>query len=119
MAGGFTAVACHAQHPAGERHRAVTRFILEEAGRRAGPGLPRGGHLHGLAGANLSEYGDQKAAGAVAFSDDGRPVMNAMLMRRALEYARTFDLPLISHDEDLDLRGDGVMHEGRVSLELG
>ena len=70
-------------------------------------------------GQTLSEYGDQKAAGAVAFSDDGHPVMNPMLMRRALEYARTFDVPLIAHEEDLDLRANGVMHEGRVSLELG
>ena len=73
----------------------------------------------GSLGEPLSEYGDQKEAGAVAVSDDGRPVMNSMLMRRALEYARTFDLPVISHDEDLELRANGVMHEGRVSLELG
>ena len=73
----------------------------------------------GSLGQTLSEYGDQKAAGAVAFSDDGHPVMNPMLMRRALEYARTFDVPLIAHEEDLDLRANGVMHEGRVSLELG
>ncbi len=73
----------------------------------------------GSLGQSLSEYGDQKEAGAVAVSDDGRPVMDSMLMRRALEYARTFDLPVISHAEDLELRGDGVMHEGRVSLRLG
>ena len=60
----------------------------------------------GSNGEQLSEYGDQKEAGAVAVSDDGRPVLNSMLMRRALEYARTFNLPVISHAEDLELRGE-------------
>jgi dihydroorotase len=67
----------------------------------------------------LSEYGELKETGCVAVSDDGWPVMNALLMRRALEYARTFDMLVISHAEDLDLRGEGVMHEGKVSVRLG
>lgn len=118
--GGFTAVACMPNtHPVNDT-ASVTRFILDQA-RAAGLArvYPVGAISMGSLGQNLSEYGDQKEAGAVALSDDGRPVMNAMLMRRALEYARTFDLPVIAHSEDLELRGDGVMHEGRVSLELG
>ncbi len=118
--GGFTAVACMPNTRPVNDNAAITRFILEQA-KAAGQArvYPVGAISMGSAGQTLSEYGDQKAAGAMAFSDDGRPVMNPMLMRRALEYARTFDLPLIAHEEDLDLRGDGVMHEGRISLELG
>jgi dihydroorotase len=119
-AGGFTAVACMPNTKPVNDNASVTRFILDQA-RAAGFArvYPVGAVSMGSAGKNLSEFGDQKAAGAVSFSDDGRPVVSSMLMRRALEYARTFDLPLISHCEDLELRGSGVMHEGRVSLELG
>jgi dihydroorotase len=118
--GGFTAVAAMPNTNPVNDNTAVTRFILEAA-KTAGLArvYPVGAISMGSLGKNLSEYGDQKQAGAVAFSDDGRPVMNPTLMRRALEYAKTFDLPLIVHCEDLDLRGYGVMHEGRVSLELG
>jgi len=120
VAGGFTAVAAMPNTKPVNDNAAITRFILEQA-RAADLArvYPVGAISMGSAGQTLSEYGDQKEAGAVAFSDDGHPVMNPMLMRRALEYARTFDLPLIAHEEDLDLRGDGVMHEGRISLELG
>jgi dihydroorotase len=118
--GGFTAVAAMPNTKPVNDNAAVTRFILEAA--QAG-GLARvypvGAISMGSLGQNLSEYGGQKEAGAVAFSDDGHPVMNPMLMRRALEYARTFEVPLIAHEEDLDLRASGVIHEGRVSLELG
>ncbi len=120
VAGGFTAVAAMPNTRPVNDNTTITRFILEAAG---AAGLARvypvGAISKGSLGQTLSEYGDQKAAGAVAFSDDGHPVMNPMLMRRALEYARTFNVPLIVHEEDLDLRADGVMHEGRVSLELG
>ncbi|MCK9377558.1 MAG: dihydroorotase [Syntrophobacterales bacterium] len=120
VAGGFTAVAAMPNTRPVNDNAAITRFILEQA-MIAGLArvYPVGAISMGSLGQTLSEYGDQKEAGAVAFSDDGRPVMNPMLMRRALEYARTFALPLIAHEEDLDLRGDGVMHEGRISLELG
>jgi len=98
----------------------VSRYIREQA---AAAGLARvypvAAISMGSRGESLSEFGDQKEAGAVAVSDDGKPVMSSMLMRRALEYARTFDLPVISHSEDLQLRGQGVMHEGLVSLTLG
>jgi dihydroorotase len=120
VAGGFTAVAAMPNTRPVNDNAAVTRFILEAA-QAAGLArvYPVGAISMGSLGQTLSEYGDQKAAGAVAFSDDGHPVMNPMLMRRALEYARTFNVPLIVHEEDLDLRASGVMHEGRVSLELG
>jgi dihydroorotase len=118
--GGFTAVACMPNTQPVNDNASISRFILDQA-RAANLARvhPVAAISMGSLGEQLSEYGDQKAAGAVAVSDDGKPVMNAMLMRRALEYARTFGLPVISHAEDLELRGEGVMHEGRVSLELG
>ena len=118
--GGFTAVAAMPNTKPVNDNAAVTRLILDLA-RHAGNArvYPVGAVSVGSLGQALSEYGDLKAAGAVALSDDGHPVSSSLLMRRALEYARTFDLLLISHSEDLDLRADGVMHEGRVSLELG
>ncbi len=118
--GGFTAVAAMPNTRPVNDTAAVTRFILDQA-KAAGLArvYPVGAISLGSKGRNLSEYGDLKAAGVVALSDDGQPVMNPMLMRRALEYARTFGLPIISHCEDLDLRGEGVMHEGKVSLKLG
>jgi dihydroorotase len=120
VAGGFTAVAAMPNTYPVNDNTSVTRFILEAA-KAAGLArvYPVGAISMGSLGQTLSEYGDQKEAGVVALSDDGRPVMNPLLMRRALEYARTFNLPLIVHEEDLDLGGNGVMHEGRVSLELG
>jgi dihydroorotase len=120
VVGGFTAVAAMPNTRPVNDNAAVTRFILETA-KVAGLArvYPVGAISMNSAGQTLSEYGDQKEAGVVAFSDDGHPVMNPMLMRRALEYARTFDVPIIAHEEDLDLKANGVMHEGRVSLELG
>jgi dihydroorotase len=118
--GGFTAVACMPNTKPVNDNASVTRFILEQAKAAALARVyPVAAISMGSLGEALSEYGDQREAGAVAVSDDGWPVMNSMLMRRALEYARTFGLPVISHAEDLELRGEGVMHEGRVSLELG
>lgn len=118
--GGFTAVAAMPNTRPVNDNATITRFILDQA-RHAGHArvYPVGAISVGSQGMALSEYADLKAAGAVALSDDGRPVMSALLMRRALEYARTFALPIISHCEDLHLRGDGMVHEGLVSLELG
>lgn len=118
--GGFTGVACMPNTKPVNDNAAVTRLILDQA-KAAGHArvYPVGAVSVGSLGHALSEYGDLKAAGVVAVTDDGRPVSNSMLMRRALEYARTFDLPVISHCEDLDLVADGVMHEGEVSLQLG
>jgi len=118
--GGFTAVACMPNTRPVNDQAAVTRFILEEAARHGSARVwPVGALTLGLQGEALCEYGELKAAGCVALSDDGRPVMKSLVMRRALEYARTFDLPVISHAEDLELRADGVMHEGEVAHRLG
>lgn len=119
-AGGFTAVACMPNTKPVNDCAAVTEFIL---GRAKAEGacrvFPVGAISKGLKGEGLSEFGELKSAGAVAVSDDGRPVMNSLLMRRALEYSRIFDLLVISHAEDLNLAGGGVMNEGAVSALLG
>lgn len=119
-AGGFTAIACMPNTIPVNDSATVTRFILEKAAQAKGPRVyPVAAISQGSRGEVLAEYGELKAAGAVALSDDGRPVSNSQLMRRALEYAHTFDLPIISHSEDLALTGNGVMHEGIVSLQMG
>ncbi len=119
-AGGFTSVACMPNtHPVNDC-AAVTQFILEKARDEGSCRVfPVGAISKGLEGTNISEYGELRTAGAVAVSDDGRPVMNSLLMRRALEYAKTFDLLVISHCEDLDLSSAGLMNEGPVSTRLG
>ena len=119
-AGGFTAVACMPNtHPVNDC-AAVTRYILEKAkDEGACRVFPVGAISDGLEGKKIAEYGELRAAGALAVSDDGRPVMNSLLMRRALEYARTFDLLVISHCEDLNLSSAGLMNEGTISTVLG
>lgn len=118
--GGFTGVACMPNTQPVNDNASVTRFILDQALKFGRARVyPVGAISQGSLGSRLSEYGELKTAGCVAVSDDGQPVMNALLMRRALEYAKTFDLLVISHAEDLDLRGEGVMHEGQVSVRLG
>ena len=119
-AGGFTAVACMPNtHPINDS-RSVTEFIAERA-RRANSirVYPIAAISIGSRSEVLTEFGDLKQAGAVAVSDDGRPVTSSQLMRRAIEYAWFFHLPVISHCEDLDLSNKGVMHEGTVSTKLG
>ena len=119
-AGGFTAVACMANTEPVNDNRSVTEHILAEARRHGYARVhPIGAVSKQLAGVELAEIGEMVRAGAVAVSDDGRPVMNAELMRRALLYARHFDVPVIQHAEDLDLSGKGVMHEGEWSTRLG
>ncbi|MEZ5306706.1 MAG: dihydroorotase [Pyrinomonadaceae bacterium] len=99
---------------------AITRFMIEQA-QNAGLAnvFPIGAITKGSDGSELAEMGEMKSAGAVAVSDDGRPVPNAGMMRRAMEYARDFDLPVIDHCEDKSLSAGGVMHEGKMSLLLG
>lgn len=119
-AGGFTSIACMANtNPVNDR-AAVTEYILEKA-RAVGlvHVFPIGAVSVGLAGERLAEIGELTQAGVVGLSDDGKCVMNSQLMRRALEYAGMFDLPVISHCEDTNLAAHGVMHEGRVSTALG
>lgn len=99
---------------------AITRYMIEQA-ERAGLAnvFPVGAITKESNGSELAEMGEMKAAGAVAVSDDGRPVPNAGMMRRAMEYAKDFDLPVVDHCEDKSLSSGGVMHEGRLSLLLG
>ena len=119
-AGGFTAVACMANTAPVNDNRSVTELIRTEASRHGFARVhPIGAISQGMRGQALAEIGEMVAAGAVAVSDDGLPVMNAELMRRALLYAQHYDVPVIQHAEDLDLSGVGVMHEGSWSTRLG
>ncbi|HSO21919.1 MAG TPA: dihydroorotase [Chondromyces sp.] len=119
-AGGFTAVCCMPDTRPVNDDPSVTAFIRERA-EQAGMArvYPVGAVSQGLAGEAMAEIGEMVAAGAVAVSDDRRPVRNALLFRRALEYARSFDIPVAAHEEDLDLSDGGCMHEGRVSTRIG
>ncbi len=119
-AGGFTSVACMANTDPVHDNRSVTGHILSEAERWGYARVyPIGAISKGLLGVELAEIGEMVNAGAVAVSDDGKPVMNAELMRRALLYAQHFGIPVIQHAEDLHLSGKGVMHEGEWSTRLG
>ena len=118
--GGFTTICCMPNtHPVND-NSSVTGLILEKA-RKEGKisVLPVGAITNGLEGEELSEIGELVEAGCVAISDDGKPVMNSQIMRRALEYTKIFDIPVIDHCEDLYLSMDGVMYEGAVSTALG
>lgn len=118
-AGGFTAIACMPNTNPVNDCQAVTRFILEKAVKGYARVYPVGAISKGSKGETLAELGELKEAGAVAVSDDGRPVTNSQLMRRALEYASNFALPVLSHSEDLNLSQNGVMNEGALSTKLG
>jgi dihydroorotase len=120
VAGGFTAVACMPNTEPVNDHAGITQFILKKA---AEAGLahvyPIGAISLGSRGEQLAELGEQRTAGCVAFSDDGRPVATALLMRRALEYAGMLKTPIIDHCEDPSLKADGVAHEGFRASSLG
>ena len=120
VAGGWTSVCPMPNTNPVNDNAAITRYMIEQA-ERAGLAnvFPIGAITKSSDGSELAEMGEMKAAGAVAVSDDGRPVPNAGIMRRAMQYARDFDLPVIDHCEDKSLSSGGVMHEGRVSLLLG
>lgn len=118
--GGFTAVACMPNTLPVADNSAVISYILDAARTRgAVKVLPIGAITKSLQGKELAEIGDMKNAGAVAISDDGRPVMSASLMKKAMLYASGFDMPVISHCEDLDLAEGGSMNEGFNSTCLG
>jgi dihydroorotase len=119
-AGGVTSVACMANTNPVNDTGSVTEFILKQA-RACGVVrvYPIGAVTKGQKGETLAEIGDMKEAGAVALSDDGSVIADSDLMRRGLEYARTFGLTVITHSEDMSLVGEGVMNEGFVSTELG
>jgi len=120
VAGGFTSVVCMPNTKPVNDNQAITRYIVEKAARVASCNVfPIGSITQGLKGEALAEIGDMQDAGCVGFSDDGHPVSNGELMRRALEYARPFGAVIISHAEDLDLVGAGVMNDGLVAAEMG
>lgn len=120
VVGGFTSVACMANTNPVNDNGAVTRYILEKAQEaNLARVFPIGALSKGLKGESLADIGEMVAAGAVAISDDGRPVMDGNLMRRALEYCSMFNLPISVHEEDVHLATGGVMNEGPTSLRLG
>jgi len=120
VAGGFTAVACMPNTEPINDHAGITQFILKKAAEaQLARVYPIGAVSLGSKGEQLAELGEQKTAGCVAFSDDGRPVATALLMRRALEYAGMLKLPIVNHCEDPSLKGDGVAHEGYHASALG
>jgi dihydroorotase len=120
VAGGFTSIACMANTNPVNDNRSVTEFILKQARLGAMAHVfPVAALSRGQAGETLTEFGDLKSAGAVAFSDDGNPVADSGIMRHALEYACSLDMPVLSHCEDRGLSSSGLMHEGFVSTELG
>ncbi|HXM39794.1 MAG TPA: dihydroorotase [Bryobacteraceae bacterium] len=119
-AGGFTSICCMPNTLPVNDNATVTSYIVERARKLAVTNVfPIGAITKNSAGEELSAIGSMKAAGVVAISDDGRPVMNARVMRRAMEFARSFDLPVIDHCEDLNLSAGGDMHEGYESVRLG
>jgi len=120
VAGGFTAVACMPNTDPVNDNAGTTRYILKKADEAALARVyPIGAVSRGSRGEQLADIAELRAAGCVAVSDDGRPVATALLMRRALEYAGMFGIPVIDHCEDQSLTGDGVAHEGYQASQLG
>ncbi len=118
--GGFTGVACMPNTQPVNDSEAVTSFILERAREVSKIAVyPVGAITKGSQGETLAEIGEMYRAGIVAISDDGRPVQNSQIMRRAMEYSRLFDLPVIDHCDDKDLAAGGCMNEGYYSTLLG
>ncbi len=118
--GGFTSICCMPNTDPVNDTASVTEYILEQAKKVGRVNVfPIGCISRGHHGEQLADIGDLAAAGCVGLSDDGKPVTNAELMRRAMEYATMFDITVIPHCEDLTLSEGGVMHEGRVSTKLG
>jgi dihydroorotase len=120
VAGGFTSVCAMANTKPANDCAAITDLMLARA---AKAGLcryfPLGALTKGLGGEELADYSALKAAGCIAFSDDGNPVMNAAVFRKAMEYAAWLGLPIAVHEEDKNLAGDGYMNEGAASAALG
>ena len=119
-AGGFTAVCAMPNTDPVTDNQAAVGFIVRQAQRAAAARVyPIGAISVGQAGMVLAEFGEMVGAGAIAVSDDGKPVASAHLMRTALEYARTFKIPVIDHCEEPTLAAAGAMNEGIVSAQLG
>ena len=120
VAGGWTSICAMPNTDPVNDNPAVTRFIVEQGqAAKLANVFPIGAVTKGSNGKELAEMGEMKKAGIVAVSDDGRPVPSSAMMRRAMEYARGFDLTVVDHCQDPSLSAGGVMHEGRWSLILG
>ena len=117
--GGFTAVACMPNTNPVNDCQSVTRLILEKAEQAYSRVYPVGAISKGSQGESLAEFGEMKKAGAVAVTDDGKPVSDSQMMRRALEYASNYNIMVISHSEDFSLSRNGAMNEGFVSTRMG
>lgn len=120
VAGGFTSIACMPNTEPVNDNRSITEFIRRKAAEANLANVyPIGAISIGSEGRQLTEFWDLKEAGILALSDDGKPVMDAALMRRALEYASSLDLPVIQHCEDKNLSAGGLMNEGYYATILG
>ncbi len=118
--GGFTSVCCMPNTSPVNDNSEITAFILDKAAEAGSCRVfPIGAITKGQKGEELAEIGNMHDAGCVGFSDDGRPVMNSLIMRRAFEYGKAFGTVMIAHEEDMHLAGDGVMHEGEASIKFG
>lgn len=118
-AGGFTAVACMPNtRPVLDSESTISLVVSRAQGASARV-YPVGAISKGSQGESLAEFGEMKKCGAVAFTDDGRPVVNSQMMRRAMEYAVNFNTPIISHCEEFSLSHNGAMNEGALSTRLG
>src|ERR1700690_4271656 len=117
--GGFTTVCCMPNTNPVNDNRSTTEFILSQARDASARVYPIGAITKASKGEELAEMGELHRSGCVAVSDDGKPLMNAALMRRAMEYSKIFDTLIISHCEDSTLSDRGVMNEGNISTELG
>jgi len=119
-AGGFTSIACMANTQPVNDSSYITTYIRQKVATDSPVNVfPIGAVTKGLKGEELAEIGSMREAGIVAISDDGKTVMNAYLFRKALDYSRRFDLTVISHAEDSNLKGLGVMNEGYNSARFG
>ncbi len=119
-AGGFTSIACMPNTKPVVDNQAIVKFIIDKARNEGYVNVyPIGAITKGLEGKELAEIGELKFAGAVAISDDGKPVQNASLMKKAMQYASMFDITVISHCEDMDLLDGGTMNEGYQATTMG
>ncbi|MEN8688233.1 MAG: dihydroorotase [Desulfuromonadales bacterium] len=120
VTGGFTSIACMPNTKPVNDNLSVTNYILNKVKQEGHCRVfPIASISKGLQGESMTEMGELKEAGVYGVSDDGKPVGNAQLMRRAMEYAKPFGLTIVTHAEDLELVGSGVMNEGPVATELG
>jgi dihydroorotase len=119
-AGGFTSVACMANTQPVNDHPEITRYIIEKARRQGfAEVFPVAAVSRGLEGKEMTDLAELSESGAVAFSDDGKYISSALLMRRAMEYARPFGFPILVHSEDGELAAGGAANEGWTALKMG